>query len=54
MLNVCSKTEETAVARKRLGKYDCTAIDMLATTEELLEAVVSVRSVPRLYTGDRT
>jgi hypothetical protein len=45
--------EKTAVARGRLGKEFSAATDMHATIEELLEAVFSIRSVQRLYTGDR-
>jgi hypothetical protein len=42
--------KETTVARKRLGKRASAATDTHATTEELLETVFSMRSVPRLYT----
>lgn len=40
--------EETAAARKRLEKHVSTATNMHATVEELLEAVFSMWSVPRL------
>jgi hypothetical protein len=41
--------EETAIARQRHGKHVSVAVDMHATVEELLEAVFSMWSVPRLY-----
>jgi hypothetical protein len=41
--------EETTVARKRLDKHVSMATDTSATTEEPLEAVFSMWSVPRLY-----
>lgn len=37
--------EETAAVRKRLDKHASAAMNMHATTEELLEAVSSMRSV---------
>jgi hypothetical protein len=47
------KPAETTVARERLCKHACchtmAVTDMHATTEELLEAVFSLWSVPRLY-----
>jgi hypothetical protein len=41
--------EETAVARQRLDKYMSETTDTHATIEALLEAVVPMRSVPKLY-----
>jgi hypothetical protein len=43
------KNAETAVAREGLSSRHVIAV----TTEELLEAVFSVPSVPRLYKEDR-
>jgi hypothetical protein len=39
--------EETAVIMQRLGKHIPTATDTHATIEELLDAVFSVRLVPK-------
>jgi hypothetical protein len=48
------KPAETAVASEWLSSRHVNAdTDTLATTEELLEAVFSVRSVPRLYKEDQ-
>jgi hypothetical protein len=41
--------EETTTARQRLSKHASVAIDTHTTLEELLEAVFSVWSEPRLY-----
>jgi hypothetical protein len=49
-----AEPEETPVARVRLGKYASAVTDTHPTKEELLEAVFSMRSVQRLYTGDET
>jgi hypothetical protein len=43
------ESEETAVARKLHGKHISSVTNTHATIEELLEAVFSLRSVPRLY-----
>jgi hypothetical protein len=44
----------TSVARKWLSSHHVkAATDTQATTEELLKAVFSARSVPRLYNGDK-
>jgi hypothetical protein len=42
------------IAREWLGKHTSAMTNMHATTEELLEAVFSVWSVPRLHTGNQT
>jgi hypothetical protein len=39
--------EETAVAMQRFGKHVPTAINTRATIDELLDAVFSMRLVPR-------
>jgi hypothetical protein len=41
--------EETSISRQQLGKHASMAMNTHATTEELLEAVSSTQSVPRLY-----
>jgi hypothetical protein len=46
------KCVDAAIARQRLGKHALAATDMQATIEELLEAVLSMRSVPRLHSDD--
>jgi hypothetical protein len=52
--HVCCKPVETAVARQRLSsRHVVAAVDTYATTEELLETVFSVRSVPGLYNEDQ-
>jgi hypothetical protein len=43
-----AEQKETTVARERLGKHVPVATDTQATIEELLEAVFSMWSVPRL------
>jgi hypothetical protein len=40
--------EEAAIARHWAGKYASVATGMLATIEELRDAVLSVQSMPRL------
>jgi hypothetical protein len=45
--------EETATARQQLGKQAPPAMNKQATTEELLEAVFSMQSVPRPYSEDQ-
>jgi hypothetical protein len=48
------KPAETAVARQWLSRrHVMAATDTHVTIEELLEAVFSVRSVPRLYNEDQ-
>jgi hypothetical protein len=45
---------QMSVAMQWLGSRQVmTATDMHATTEELLEGVFAVRSVPRLYNNDQ-
>jgi hypothetical protein len=44
-----AEPEETVVVRQWLSKQAPLAMDMHATTEELLEAVFSMRPMPRLY-----
>jgi hypothetical protein len=46
-----SGARETAAARQRLRKHVFAATYMLTRIEELLEAVFSMRSVPRAYKG---
>jgi hypothetical protein len=41
--------EETAIAGQHHGKHMSAAMDTHATVEELLEAVFSVWSMPRLH-----
>jgi hypothetical protein len=50
-----AEPEETAIAaiaRELLGKHASTVTDTHATIEELLEAMFSVCSAPRLYNED--
>jgi hypothetical protein len=44
--------EETAIASQRLGEHAPAATDAHATMEELVDAVFSMRSVPRQYSED--
>jgi hypothetical protein len=44
--------EETSVALQRLSEHVSLASYRLATIEEILEGVFSVRSMPRLYNED--
>jgi hypothetical protein len=43
-----AEPEEAAISRQRLGKHAPAAIHTLAAIEELLEAVISMRSVRRI------
>jgi hypothetical protein len=45
--------EEAAIARQRHGKHISTAMNKHETIEELLEAVFSMQSAPRLYNEDQ-
>jgi hypothetical protein len=45
--------EKTSTARQRRGKHVSVVTNNYATTEELLEAVFSVRSMLRLYTENQ-
>jgi hypothetical protein len=45
--------EEAAIARQRRCKHISAANIQHAIVDELLEAVFSVRSVPRLYSEDQ-
>jgi hypothetical protein len=47
-----AEREETAVAKQGLGKQVSSARNNQAKIEELLEAMFSMWSVPRLYKGD--
>jgi hypothetical protein len=42
-------SEKTSITKQRHGKHVSAVTNNHATKEELLEAVVSIRSVPRLY-----
>jgi hypothetical protein len=44
---------EVAIAKQWHGKHVSTAVNQHATIEELLEAVFSMQSVPRLYSEDQ-
>jgi hypothetical protein len=44
-----AEPEETSIARQRLGKHIPAAMDVHATTEEMLETAFSMRSVQKLY-----
>jgi hypothetical protein len=44
--------EKAAIAKQRRGKHVSIATNKYATIEELLEAVLSGRSTPRLYNED--
>jgi hypothetical protein len=46
------ESEETSIARQRLGKYVPVATNTQATIEELLEMVFSVASALRPYNKD--
>jgi hypothetical protein len=48
-----AEPEETTIAGQRLSKYVSAATNTHATTDELLEAVLSVRYVSRLYIDTR-
>jgi hypothetical protein len=43
---------DVSIARKLKGKHVSVAKDMHGTMEEVLDAVFSVQSVPRLYNKD--
>jgi hypothetical protein len=44
---------DAAIARQQHGKKVSVATDMYATTEELLETMFSMWSVPRIYNEDK-
>jgi hypothetical protein len=47
-----SGTNKTLIPKQWRGKRVAAVTNKHATIEQLLEAMVSVRSVPRLYTDD--
>jgi hypothetical protein len=47
-----AEPEQKVVARKQLDKHSSAATNTNATIGELLEAMFSMRSVPRLHTDD--